>query len=79
MLNRLALRILKLKARRADNTRAVKAIDRLMKDRELLEVFNEYLASEFYGSPFDLLDWLSEHWEEILNAILKIIDLFSDE
>ena len=79
MLNRFALRILKLRAKRAGNDKGVKAIDKLMRDRELLGLFNEYLQTEFYGSPLDLLDWLADHWEEVLAMILKLIDMFSDE
>jgi hypothetical protein len=79
MINRLALRILKLKAHRSHNHRAEEAIEKILKDRELLQIFNEYLNSEFFGSPLDLLDWLIKNWEQVLEAILKLIDLFSED
>ena len=78
MINRLALRILRLKACRTNNARAVQCIDILLGDRELLQIFSEYLQYSFYGSPIDLLKWIKENWKEILEAIIELIDLFSD-
>lgn len=78
-MSRLALRIVRLKARRNGNKKGVKAVDKLMRDRELMSVFNDYLSEEFYGSSLGLLDWLKDNWEIILEAILKIISLFTEE
>ena len=79
MLNRFALRILKLKASRSNDKQGVDAINKLMRDRELMQLFNDYLGAEFYGSPLDLIDWLAENWKDVLEAILKLIDMFSEE
>ena len=78
-MNRLTLRFLKIKARRSGNKKALKAIDKLIKDRELMSLFNDYMATELYGSPLGILDWLMENWEEILAMILKLIDIFSED
>lgn len=79
MVNRLAIRILTVKARRAGNRKAVEALNAIQKDQELRCLVDDYLSSEFYGSPMDLLNWIKENWEEILKAIIMLVDLFSED
>lgn len=84
LFQRAALRmLLSAKARRATGDEKA-ALNKVLNDRELFDDVLNGVSDEFAQSAEGLGDgkflaWLTEHWDEILALIMKIIPLFIED